>query len=601
MQITVRPTSCTIECENHYPGYGPVATQRGKVVHILGAPRIFQPISGRGSAADVVIPSVENAASAAVVSALLGEPDIQRWGDYLTGTFALAVHDPEARTCAVITDLGNSFHLFAHWNAREQVYRCANDVDALAHDAGITDIDPVSLVEYLTQVSITYPYTAYQNIGEVPFASCTRITYGGASLRVRTDAYWQPRTEDTRVHPGELARALREGLFAAAEDIVREKRRVGIFLSGGSDSRVIAGILAEMGVRAHAMTVVDVPNVESRIAAAVAMANGHTHEVFLRDLEYYPRHTDETLRIDGPHTTLLKGMYIGFRGVVAAHGFDAILGGYMSDTLLKLHEANVVGRRLFGRHLGTLEVFDRTDERFLRGGSEYLRRFSLLFSPDLLTAMTARRAALLARWRECRRDGSAWEWSFSWPFMRNQHNHNLTMNISAYPSYELFTDRRIIEVARVAPQHWKINGRLFLRAVFPYFRSTVHTPLASTRLRIRKSHMVNEFLTAAKHILPRRLVFRGDRSPSAENPIATNGSFPDTVALWRTSAMLAAFRAEYEPTVETRIMRPQEFGPFDMRRYAGLSSTQTQHMMYALLTYDRWRRLCERRFDRVLA
>lgn len=598
MHITVRPGSCTIACENHYPGYGAVATRRGKVVHVLGAPRISTPVVSRAPNPDAVIPDDASAESSAVVAALLGEPDARRWGAHLSGTFALAVHDPVARTCAVITDLGNAFHLFVHRDARTGIVRIARDIDALAHDAGVADsLDPVSLVEYLTQVSLTYPYTAYAHIAEVPFATCVTLAYGSGAVEERRSAYWEPRVDaEPDASPAELARALRDALCTAAEAIARGKRRVGIFLSGGTDSRAIAGILAAIGVRAHAMTIVDVPNVESRIAAAVAAANGHTHEVFLRDLEYYPRNTDATLRIDGPHTTIVKGMYVGFRDAIASRGCDAIVGGYMSDTLLKLHEANVVGQRLFGRHLGTLEVFDRTDERFLRGGAEYLRRFASLFPSDLLDAALMRRAALLETWRELRRDGSAWEWSFFWPCMRSQYNHNLTMNTMTYPSYEIFTDRGVIEVARRAPQAWKRNGRLFLHAVAPFLRTTAHVPLAATGLRIRTSPRVNEFLTAAKHLLPRRWAFPEDRARPMGNPIASNGSFPDVGALWRASAMLAAFRAEYRPDIEARCMRPQEFGPFDARRYAGIPASHATHIMYALLTYDRWQRYRVRRF-----
>jgi len=112
MLIRICPWKCSIENNNHYLGYGLVRTLKGKVVHIKGAPRLYKWRTIDGSRDDEVIPGSRSTKSDALVNELLKHPDITEWGNLLTGNFLLAVVDEQSFKCHIITDLGNSFHLF---------------------------------------------------------------------------------------------------------------------------------------------------------------------------------------------------------------------------------------------------------------------------------------------------------------------------------------------------------------------------------------------------------------------------------------------------------------------------------------------------------
>lgn len=591
LSIVIEPGVCTITCTNQYAGFDPVQTRRGKHIYVLGAPRLYG-TSPRGVVDDEVLPSLQASTSGAILQVLLGVQDIRTWGSYLAGNFALIIHDTLRAECWVITDLGNSFRLL-HGRTPAGV-RISTDADRLAIAVGgADDIDHVSLVEYLTQVSITYPFTFYRGVEELAYASATCVSYRG-DVSMTTTQYWLPScregecVDDIRT----LAPTLREGVVAAARASIADRTRVGLFLSGGMDSRAIAGILAWLDVQGTAITVVDAPNRESRLAAQIAAATGHAHEVWLRDAEYYPRLCDVFIASEGPHATFTRGLYLGFRDRLLARGFDVLFGGYMSDTLLKLHEANVCGQYPFGRHLGPLEKFDPSDRTNLRGGDRWREQFYGIFRRELLEAAAERRRQIVAYWEDLRRDGSAWEWSWMWPFFRNQHNDNLTSNIHHYSSYELFTEREVIEVARVASQRIKINGRLFNAAMWPFLKRTAHIPNSVTGLRLFRSPRLHAFAITMKYFPPRRWMFPEETLPVPVGSVATSGSYSNMEKVWMQSPLLAAYRAAYEMSaLEERIMEPSAYSVFTRERYRGIPTNRVSYIMYTMLHLDRWRKM----------
>lgn len=592
MLITIQNKTCQINNVNHYRGYGTVNTIRGKTIYVKGAPMLYGRKSIEGERGDDVSPGSKYEKFASLVRELLKCPDVSRWGAYLTGNFLLAILDEPVGECHIITDLGNSFHLFHGFSHDKKKVVFSTDIDALAAALGIFDnIDHVSIVDYLMHESITYPFTFYDGLREVEYASCTSCFYRRNNVpEMVVRQYWRPTCFQKEVSDkiDDLAVELREGLRNSCLDILNDKRNVGAFLSGGTDSRVIAGLLTELGIPCLGITVADAENAETRIAAEVAAANGLRHRLMLRDHEYYPRLIDASLSLEGPHFVFTRNMFLGFRDEIIQQDFDALIGGYMSDTLLKVHEANKVGRRFLGRDL-CLWKFDETDYAYLRGGKEYIKRFSRIFHQDLLEQVGIRRRKWLEYWQELRTDGSAWEWSFMWPFTRNKHNSNLTTHIFNYQAFEIFTCRSVIEVARVASQKIKINGRLFNRATWPWVRKTRHIPISNTMV-VPRSGLWGEFIVGLSHFLPRRWTLRtGYSGLSTDNVVATDRGWPDFYKLWEYSAVLKQLRIGYGKSgVASKFMTVANNRVFQAESYTELPQAIRYHIMYSLLFLDLW-------------
>lgn len=597
MLIKIKHKSFYIENKNHYAGYADVKTTAGKAVYIKGAPRSFRYPGASVNTHERVIKNEFSRKAADLIEKLLKLDDIHEWGKYLSGNFIIVVNDSLNCKCYIITDLGNSYHLFVGKNKDEEELVFSTDIDRLANETGRSlAIDYVSIVDYLTQKSITYPYTFYQDVTEVAYASCIECNYNNDNISFREYLYWQPKTCSGKLSLDiqTLSLMLKEGVLSAAQDILSDKKNIALFLSGGIDSRVLAGIMSELGKRGTAITVSDSINNEVKIAEKIALANGLKHKVLLRDLEYYPRLIEDSLNLEGPHFSFTRSLFLGFRDEINRYEFDAILGGYMSDSLFKLHEANVAPKTFLRRHLGTLERLDNTDVKFLCGGSEYLKQFYFLFKPELLKEVRKRRQLLFDMWEDLRTDGSAWEWSYIWPFMRNKHNSNLTTHIFHYQSFELYTEYPCIEVARIASQRIKLNGRLFNKAMYPFMKNSLHIPVAVTMLPMLQPAYLNELVIAFKHMLPRRWTFRDYLNIPLTNPIATPRSFPDLFKLWEYSMALKGLRSKYSrETIESKIMSRTNIQTLEPSCYKGLSKVTSYHIMYTLLYLDLWRKKIE--------
>jgi len=268
MFISIRPNDCIVQHSNHYPDFGNTVTTEGKTIFVKGAPRLYQKPDVRNVVTlDRVINQADNAKSASLIQTLLRHVEIDSWGDYLTGNFLLVVVNLALSKCSIISDLGNSFHLYQYRSSDQRRLIFSTNIDELAKAAGKEEeIDYVSITEYLVQESMTYPYTAYSSLSEVPYASCLSCAYDGETLEVSESQYWLPTCycEEASSDITELARRLRDGLVGAVEQILSPLHRVGLFMSGGIDSRVLGELIVKFGKEGLAITVSDAVNLETR-------------------------------------------------------------------------------------------------------------------------------------------------------------------------------------------------------------------------------------------------------------------------------------------------------------------------------------------------
>jgi asparagine synthase (glutamine-hydrolysing) len=115
--------------------------------------------------------------------------------------------------------------------------------DALARCPGLTlDVDPQGIFNYLYFHAIPGPATAFRGVRRVPPGHAVDFTDG----RTTVIRHWRPRfVENSRRDFDPLKREFR----AAMEDGVRaslDGDRCGAFLSGGTDSSTIAGMLGKV-------------------------------------------------------------------------------------------------------------------------------------------------------------------------------------------------------------------------------------------------------------------------------------------------------------------------------------------------------------------
>jgi len=176
----------------------------------------------------------------------------QEWGancvERLNGMFAFAIHDPDRNEIFLARDrLGiKPMYLLEEPGC----IRFASFLPALIRGASETpDIDRDALHNYMTFHSVVpAPRTILEPVRKLPPATRMTIRRDGTS---DSEVYWRPhfrcREGDEDVSFGDWRDQVRDSLNLAVQRRLTGDVPVGVLLSGGLDSSLIVGLLAEHG------------------------------------------------------------------------------------------------------------------------------------------------------------------------------------------------------------------------------------------------------------------------------------------------------------------------------------------------------------------
>src|SRR3712207_6159203 len=174
------------------------------------------------------------------------------WGtdvvSHLHGMFAFVIHERDTGRVVLARDrLGIKPLYLAETPNR---LRFASTLPALLRAGDIdTSIDPVALHHYLSwHAVVPAPRTILRGVRKLPPATYRVIGPDGSS---RETCYWQPRYKRRPEHAGWSARDWEDAIEEALRVAVRRRLvadiPVGVLLSGGLDSSLIVGLLAQEG------------------------------------------------------------------------------------------------------------------------------------------------------------------------------------------------------------------------------------------------------------------------------------------------------------------------------------------------------------------
>ena len=175
-----------------------------------------------------------------------------RWGDrfvdHLKGMFALCIHERDSGRTVLVRDRLGIKPLYISESGG--VLRFASTLPALLAGGGVdTSIDAVALHHYLMfHAVVPAPCTILKGVRKLPPATMLVIEFDGSR---RSFTYWSPSFTRDSAYEGITSRdwedAVLEALRTAVERRMVADVPVGVLLSGGVDSSIIVGLLAEMG------------------------------------------------------------------------------------------------------------------------------------------------------------------------------------------------------------------------------------------------------------------------------------------------------------------------------------------------------------------
>jgi asparagine synthase (glutamine-hydrolysing) len=175
-----------------------------------------------------------------------------QWGrdcvSRLIGMFAFAIWDETKQELFLARDRLGIKPLY--YNQTKNFFRFASNSQALLAAGSLnTEFDPIGLHHHLTlHAVVPAPTTILKGLRKVPPAHCMLVTKQG---KVITERYWKLRADniDTQRDEQEWLHDIHDALRLAVERRLNiADVPVGILLSGGLDSSLLVGLLAESGI-----------------------------------------------------------------------------------------------------------------------------------------------------------------------------------------------------------------------------------------------------------------------------------------------------------------------------------------------------------------
>ncbi|WP_184947385.1 asparagine synthase-related protein [Salinisphaera orenii] len=395
-----------------------------------------------------------------------------QWDEDLDGPFAAVFVDQRKRTVTVVTDLMAFIPVYEGRHNRGSVV--GTHVDAVGALANSCELDHVSMAEFLVSGVVTYPYSCYREVRQLPPAAIA--TYPGSGERTLV-TYWIPEeTPSPKYSFGRCAKWLRLALKESARASFSDGDRPTVLVSAGEDSRAVLGAMPGGG-HCDAVVFADDVTRETEIAATVSAAYGARFTLAKRSPTQYIDNIDAACSLIGSNSQFFQAHSLGVAEKYKLSQAPVVLGGFGADRLLKgIHSPHRKTTReliLPAWFQSDTSIDDRQSDQVLHGIDSAAWK---VLKPEIRSAIIERRNSHRRRISQFRQADSVEEWARMWPSSMASGSSHYTSNRRLMAIHEPFFSKRIVKLASEIPFDWKINRRIFLAAMKPYLGKTKRVP-----------------------------------------------------------------------------------------------------------------------------
>lgn len=345
-------------------------------------------------------------------------------------------------------------------------------VDALAKACGEQkSLDDVSLADFILNDVVTFPFTVYKNIKQLKPGTTYQWQANKCSPTELT--YWLPNENFNFKDIDQAATQLRSGIQRYVNTVTENMPQLAQFISAGEDSRSLSGMLPQEKTR-NAYIFLDHMNREGVIAKKVADIYQAHFTAGYRSKTHYLDILPEAGSLVGTGHQYTHAHSLGFDKKYKLAEYSAVFGGFLSDTLLKGH--HVAKPRGSGRFpfLPQVQVNQSpVGKRF--------KNLSGCINDVVINEIKKRQNAHL-EFVKCLRPNSYQEWFNIYPLSMHNDMPNLYSTRRLFKSYEPFMCTEAVKVAASVPTPWKLNRRLFNRAMKPFLKPSKWVLHADGRL-----------------------------------------------------------------------------------------------------------------------
>ena len=426
----------------------------------------------------------------------------EEWGDEcfarLNGMFAIAIWDASRQRLVLARDRLGKKPL--HWTVRDGTLWFASELKGLLAANVVTrEIDPVSLGLYFRTDAVPTPRTIFSGVNKLEPA--TALAWSNGKIE-KAWSFWTCPEGESNV---ESRKSLLEGLRSRIDDAVRDRLvaevPLGLFLSGGIDSAVVAESAARQSsrpIKAFTIGFEDATHDERPAARLVAKAlslEHHEDVLTMNDalamIDEAAQTFDEPLADPSILPQLLLSRFTRQHVTVAlsGDGGDELLLGYQhvpahffieKHRQLVAHSSWLVAPLL--NHIPSGDgyfSFGFKAQRLARGlgiadpwardvawrGAFTSNTLSSLLRPEIAAQADISRAEhdLASRAREAGSDASFWK-QWSWAYLRTFLMDEVLVKVDratmrfALESRAPLLDTRVVEYLLRAPSSYKLGA-----------------------------------------------------------------------------------------------------------------------------------------------
>jgi len=258
----------------------------------------------------------------------------------LNGMFAFSIHDKRRERIFIARDRFGEKPLYYHYNDDKFIWASElKSITALYPDLKKMSRDALTL--YFSLTYIPAPYTIYQQVNKL--LPGHYLTIDSNTLNIQIAKYWDidPGTKPVAGITYENAKKnIRDLLFQSVEQRMIADVPLGVFLSGGVDSTIIAAIMAKVGrqrVKTFSVGYQNKRYDESDRARQVALHIGSDHHEYILDYNDLFDSVDRIiLNYDEPYadSSCLPTYFVSSKTVqqvtvaLTGDGGDEVFGGY---------------------------------------------------------------------------------------------------------------------------------------------------------------------------------------------------------------------------------------------------------------------------------
>lgn len=266
------------------------------------------------------------------------------------GAAMVLVYDPRDQSLYLWTDQFGYHPAFVYGTDVAKPTVVTSFPDAIRCDPDADDCpDEVSMAEFLCAWKSTPPHTYYRYLKHA--GAATTWHWDLSCGAVDRSEYWQPFESGFFESCSEAAEALAAALRIAVSERTAAAKKVGLFVSGGADSRVMLFGADDPSKITGVNLYESKPTDESLVSKALCERVGAKYVGFGRDNDYYPRMLADNVRWSGAMWSSEDSHYLGVQHLIKESGSDLVMTACTTDWVFKGYGLEKTYRKAFGKNL----------------------------------------------------------------------------------------------------------------------------------------------------------------------------------------------------------------------------------------------------------